>query len=109
MAASPELLKSTGASIAPIFIISAARSGSTLLRYLLQAHPDISCPAETNLGQAFQSISYSHSIASGAPHKPEIWQQDAIQSCRALAQATLGAQARRQNKPRWCDKSLSTI
>jgi hypothetical protein len=32
-----------------VFIVSLARSGSTLLRYLLDAHPQIMCPAELNL------------------------------------------------------------
>jgi Sulfotransferase family len=32
-----------------VFIVSPARSGSTLLRYLLDAHPQIVCPAELNL------------------------------------------------------------
>jgi hypothetical protein len=32
-----------------VFIVSLARSGSTLLRYLLDAHPDIVSPAELNL------------------------------------------------------------
>lgn len=32
-----------------VFIVSPARSGSTLLRYLLDAHPQIACPAELNL------------------------------------------------------------
>src|SRR5215472_16177024 len=32
-----------------VFIVSPARSGSTLLRYLLDAHPDIVSPAELNL------------------------------------------------------------
>jgi Sulfotransferase family len=32
-----------------VFVVSLARSGSTLLRYLLDAHPDIVSPAELNL------------------------------------------------------------
>src|SRR2546421_7751991 len=102
----PEL---PGLQAEPIFIIGAPRSGSTLLRYLLDAHPDTCCPAETNLAMAFQAIFYSHSVASGAPNEREVWERDAIESCRALARETMGATARRRNKPRWCDKSLSTI
>src|SRR5438067_867005 len=35
---------------APIFILSNPRSGSTLLRFLLDAHPSICCPGELRLG-----------------------------------------------------------
>lgn len=92
----------------PIFVITPARSGSTLLRYLLRAHPDVSCPAETNLAFAFQAIFHSHSVASGDPGDTAKWEPVAIETCRILAQRTLGAAAQRDNKPRWCDKSLST-
>src|SRR6202044_4258995 len=33
----------------PVFILCAGRSGSTLLRFLLDAHPDLACPPETRL------------------------------------------------------------
>lgn len=90
-------------------MIGVARSGTTLLRYLLDAHPEVCCPAETNLAQAFQTIFYSHSVASGAPNHPEEWEPDAIASCRALAERVMGAAAERAKKRRWCDKSLSTV
>jgi hypothetical protein len=49
---SPRARPNSGASFAasrmlptePVFIVSNARSGSTLLRYLLDAHPDIATP-----------------------------------------------------------------
>ena len=31
---------------APIFILAHARTGSTMLRYVLDSHPDVCCPAE---------------------------------------------------------------
>jgi hypothetical protein len=36
----------------PIFILSCYRSGSTLLRYILDSHPDVYCPPELSLGQS---------------------------------------------------------
>ena len=33
----------------PVFVLCAGRSGSTLLRFLLDAHPDLACPPETRL------------------------------------------------------------
>jgi len=46
-------------SNAPIFILSAARSGSTLLRYILDHHPEIACPPESNLSVAAEAMSFS--------------------------------------------------
>lgn len=40
----------------PVFLACGARFGSTLLRYLLRAHPDVWCPAETNLASAFSAV-----------------------------------------------------
>jgi Sulfotransferase family len=34
---------------APVFVLCMGRSGSTLLRFLLDAHPDLACPPETSL------------------------------------------------------------
>jgi hypothetical protein len=33
----------------PVFVLCMARSGSTLLRFLLDAHPELACPPETML------------------------------------------------------------
>jgi hypothetical protein len=92
-----------------VFIIAAARTGSTLLRYLINAHPDVYCPAETNLTQVFKEVFFSHSVASGSPHTEEIWQPAAVEGCRRIADEILGAAARRAGKSRWCEKSLITV
>src|SRR3981081_2243878 len=42
-----------GASADPVFVLCAGRSGSTLLRLLLDAHPDLACPPETKLPEIF--------------------------------------------------------
>ena len=33
----------------PVFVVSAPRSGTTLLRLILDAHPEIGCPSETGI------------------------------------------------------------
>ena len=40
----------------PIFILSSARSGSTLLRYIVDTHPAICCPPELNLGSVCEGL-----------------------------------------------------
>ncbi|MCA1615986.1 MAG: sulfotransferase, partial [Acidobacteria bacterium] len=34
----------------PFFILSTPRSGSTLMRYIVDTHPEVACPSELNLG-----------------------------------------------------------
>src|SRR3974390_3422261 len=41
-------------SVRQIFVVTLARSGSTLLRYLLDAHPEIASPPELNLSALLQ-------------------------------------------------------
>src|SRR5579863_617747 len=35
---------------APVIVLTMARSGSTLLRFILDSHPELACPPETSLG-----------------------------------------------------------
>ena len=43
------------AAAAPVFIVCNARSGSTLLRWLIDAHEEISCPGETDVAALLQA------------------------------------------------------
>jgi hypothetical protein len=45
----PAVADSRGASADPVFVLCMGRTGSTLLRFLLDAHPDLACPPETNV------------------------------------------------------------
>jgi len=38
----------TGLVTDPVFVLCNGGSGSTLLRFVLDAHPDLACPPETN-------------------------------------------------------------
>ena len=53
----------------PIFILTSARSGSTLLRRIIDAHPAVYSPAETNIAQVFQTVYLA--VASSF-----LWQDD---------------------------------
>jgi hypothetical protein len=93
-------------SAAPIFVLSAARSGSTLLRRALDAHPEVACPPEANLAAAFESIHFAaHAVAADDADGCEI----ADELCRELAERTLGRFAREAAKSRWCEKSLHSL
>jgi hypothetical protein len=40
----------------PVFVLSCERSGSTLLRYIIDTHPQICSPAHLHLGQLCRSL-----------------------------------------------------
>jgi protein-tyrosine sulfotransferase len=92
----------------PIFILSCARSGSTLLRYIIDTHPMICSPAELNLGALCKTlyVAVYNTIAqvSGAKDEEE-------KKCIAHAEVRqrvaeiMGAYAQAKDKSRWCEKS----
>lgn len=51
----------------PVFVLCAARSGSTLLRFMLDAHPDLACPPETNVPSLCGQLATVWSLIEGAP------------------------------------------
>jgi hypothetical protein len=51
----------------PLFVFCEARSGSTLLRFLLNAHPGLSCPPETNLAALCHQMVNTWSVLAGYP------------------------------------------
>jgi Sulfotransferase family len=94
------------ATDAPIFVLCSARSGSTLLRLLLDSHPEIACPPETNLAAIFSGLNGLLPITLGDDVATR--EVEAAALCRDVADRTLGAYARRTGKRRWADKSLVT-
>ena len=56
-----------GACSDPVFVLCCGRSGSTLLRFLLDAHPDLACPPETNVATLCAHLASVWSLLAGAP------------------------------------------
>ena len=59
----------------PVFILCAGRSGSTLVRFLLDAHPDLACPPETKLPWLARQLAAAWAVIedtapSAAPSAP---------------------------------------
>jgi hypothetical protein len=88
----------------PIFILTTARAGSTLLRFILDSHPDVACPPELNLSAAIGAIYFSSLAARG--DDVENARADARALSIELAERSVGAYARQTGKRRWCEKSL---
>jgi hypothetical protein len=123
MASQPEAAAAAGTrdgaarnkwSTDPVFVLCAGRSGSTLLRFILDAHPDLACPPETNVPALCGQLATVWSLIEGAPlsqnrgdEPPEI-PDAAIAGVRETMDRMTGSYLARRGKKRYCDKSLGT-
>jgi hypothetical protein len=104
----------TGLVADPVFVLCNGRSGSTLLRFVLDAHPELACPPETNLPGLCAQLATVWSLIEGAPlaanrgdEPPEI-PETAIAGVRETMDRMVGSYLARRGKGRYCDKSLGT-
>ncbi len=109
-----EAVDSPGRFADPVFVLCNGRSGSTLLRFLLDAHPQIACPPETNLPALCAQLATVWSLIEGAPlsanrgDEPPAIPDAAIAGVRATMDRMVGSYLDRRHKSRYCDKSLGT-
>ncbi|HZR52331.1 MAG TPA: sulfotransferase [Streptosporangiaceae bacterium] len=99
---------------APVFVLCGARSGSTLLRFILDAHPELVCPPETNIPALCAQLATVWSLIEGAPLSPERGAEPpeipdaAIAGIRHTVDMMTGSYLARRGGQRYCDKSLAT-
>jgi hypothetical protein len=103
-----------GPVLDPVFVICNGRSGSTLLRFLLDAHPELACPPETNLPALSAQLATVWSLIEGAPlsanrgDEPPDIPMAAIVGVRHTMDEMVSSYLGRRDKRRYCDKSLGT-
>jgi hypothetical protein len=100
----------------PVFILTASRSGSTLLRFILDTHPDFACPPETMITAAcvalFRSCDILENAGSGRQRlltEGTSVPEEVLATVRGTVDQVFGRYLARRGKPRWCDKSLDSI
>ncbi len=99
----------------PIFIVCNARSGSTLLRCLLDCHPDIACPGETRLAQLIaESLQLRTQLAGGfsssaAPGVKHAEGRKPAPEVGGIIAGMMSPYLAQRGKTVWCDKSLFTV
>jgi protein-tyrosine sulfotransferase len=91
---------------APIFVLSNFRSGSTLLRYLLDAHPAVCCPSELRLAQLCQQLFNSVELTTTSS-LTEYNERSThrVDTVRRTVDELMESYCCRKGKERWCDKS----
>jgi len=104
-----------GTRFSGCFVLSLPRTGSTLLRLLLDSHPGVFCPDELNLGRLLHALYYTQeglaeSPGSGALTMAEIDPAgSAATATRQMVGDMLSAAAAARGKSLWCDKSPSNL
>ncbi len=117
---------------APVFVVAAARSGTTLLRVLIDRHPDLAVPGEGHFIPHLWAKRDRYG-RDGIVERPDVWLADLArhpsfqfwglpienvrdelrgrQSVRfsEAVEAAYLAYARRAEKPRWADKTPDYI
>ena len=98
----------------PVFVLCMGRSGSTLLRLVLDTHPDLACPPETNIPALCSQLAVVWSLIEGAPlslqrgDAPPAIPEAAIGGIRQTMDLMTAPYLARRGKKLYCDKSLGT-
>lgn len=103
-------------SVRPVFVVTPARSGSTLLRYLLDSHPEITSPPELNLSALLQHLvevwtnlqAASDELAPNSEAPTKISPEVCRRARRAVDEIMISA-AGEAGASLYVDKSLSTV
>jgi hypothetical protein len=94
-------------------VLSTARSGSTLLRFILDAHPDLACPGETDLGRTCEGLATLSGVLDGVSAHGSATvitrTAQANETIRSMVETFEGRHLERTGKIRWCDKSLGNV
>lgn len=95
-----------------ILVLGSLRSGTTLLRRLLDAHPNIACPAETYLFTACARFLHAETVGDGLQFGvvnglgfAGFESEEVHARLRELAFGFHRDHARRQGKKRWAEKT----
>lgn len=99
----------------PVFILTASRSGSTLLRIILDSHPQLACPPETGVTGACMQLAMTCDVLENAGSDSSVTDDDSGELPAAIGAAVRTAVDRayghylaQRGKQRWCDKSLDS-
>jgi protein-tyrosine sulfotransferase len=93
----------------PILVLSCARSGSTLLRWILDTHPDIYAPGEVNLGRLANDLYLSLASLSGKQVFPRTRDPQVFSEIRSIVSGLLDSRTHARGKKVWCEKSPPNV
>lgn len=92
----------------PLFILSCERSGSTMLRYIVDTHSKIACPSHLYLGNLLENLNrmLSGTLAQAQAGLDEASkQQFAVNETRNMVFNIMSRYAEAKGKQFWCEKT----
>jgi hypothetical protein len=100
-------------SAAPVFVLSCHRSGSTLLRFALDTHPEIYSPPQLFLGAlANDWLAFLTGLSGIVYEKGEVGSpllQPAVAETRQLIAERMSCHTARAGKRVWCEKTPDNL
>lgn len=98
----------------PVFVLAAERTGSTLLRYALDTHPEVYCPDELNLGRLCSQL--ADAIEGAYAREGEVGEGGFLQvsaetlaETRRIVSEIMDTPTRALGKKIWCEKSPTNL
>src|SRR5215472_4057895 len=88
----------------PVFMVGCHRSGTTLARYLFDAHPNLACPPESKFIAGLKAF-FDYPQSRPALFSLGYDEDAVLRESRRMIERFLGGYARRHGKPRWIDKT----
>lgn len=94
---------------APIFILSCERAGSTLLRFIIDTHPEICSPGELHLGHLCEDFGHVADLLSIGEVAEAKGTEDRLlrvnAEVRRMVMELMHTYARSKGKRMWCEKT----
>ena len=95
--------------VPPVFVLSCERSGSTLLRYIIDTHPRICSPAHLHLGQLCSSLYTSIFFSLGQTIDEVLREQFVLDEIRRVVDELMERYVRAKGKQMWCEKTTENL
>src|ERR1041384_430745 len=93
----------------PVFVLSCERSGSTLLRYIIDTHPRICSPAHLHLGQLCSSLYTSIFFSLGQGIDEALRERFVHGEIRRVVNKLMERYVSAKGKQMWCEKTTENL
>lgn len=88
----------------PVFLVGCHRSGTTLVRFILDAHPRLACPPESKFINGIQAL-LEYPQAWAGLTSMGLSQEEIFEELRGFINRVMAKYTSRQGKHRWVDKT----